>query len=99
MNATTTPPATIVMVVPRSGCNSTSAEGKPISTSGGQMASKLCSLLAGKRSKNRATVSTMVGFISSDGWRVMTPRLSQRWLPPPIWPSNSTRISIASTAP
>jgi hypothetical protein len=42
-------------------------------------------------------VSTITGFISSEGCKVMKPRFSQRWAPPPINPSASTRIRSRRT--
>ena len=44
-------------------------------------------------------VSTMIGFISSEGWSRMIPRSSQRWLPPATAPNASTPSSISRMTP
>ena len=62
----------------------------------GQIASQPVIFDGGRRSKNQAVTSTTVGFINSEGWKVMMPRLIHRWLPPPAKPISSTATSITS---
>ena len=47
----------------------------------------------GRAASTRAPVQT------SDGWTCMTPRSSQRWLPPPILPTASTSTSSTTRMP
>jgi hypothetical protein len=94
--STKKPLAATRMAVPRSGWRAINSTGSRISA----RLTASCFQLGGRERAERyqAIIIGVASFTSSEGWKRMKPRSSQRWAPLPTTPMASTRASMATPA-